>query len=418
MNFLVNILKNILTQYLKFSYVIQLDKGFNGYKEPHIICYIFRKVIRMYFYVDESGQTGLNLFDKNQPCLYYGVLSSNEDLDSLAKIKVKKLRENFEIERLHAAELGVRKLSTIASDIIQLRKDHNLYFDIHTVLKADHAVISFFDQVFDQGLNPAVPWTAYWTPLRYVLLLKLSILFDEETLQSAWDARICINDTKAEESLVSICNTLKDRVCFLPDQRSRGIINDALTWASQNPSQISYNSNSKKDTLHISPNLIGFQSVIHGIRKRLKESKNKAKKIIVDRQSQFNKTQEHLMNFYQNTRDVEFVDGPDLPITEWKNIPDIPISCTPGTESVGLEIVDIYLWLYKRVLENKSVSPELMEVFRDQYERSFCSDFSLKAIEDRWSNYFQTLPDPTPEQQKKAQELTELDEARRKSYLA
>ena len=232
----------------------------------------------MYFYVDESGQTGLNLFDKNQPCLYYGVLSSNDDLDSLAKEKVKKLRKNFEIERLHAAELGIGKLSTIASDIIKLRKDHNLYFDIYTVLKADHAVISFFDQVFDQGLNPAVPWTAYWTPLRYFLLLKLSTLFDEETLKSAWDARICTNDTKAEESLVSICNTLKDRVCFLPDQRSREIINDALTWASQNPSKINYNSDSKKDTLHISPNLIGFQSVIHGIRERLKESNNKAKK--------------------------------------------------------------------------------------------------------------------------------------------
>ena len=124
------------------------------------------------------------------------------------------------------------------------------------------------------------------------------------------------------------------------------------------------------------------------------------------------------MNFYRDTRYVECVNGPGLPIPEWKNIPDIPISCTAGTESVGLEIVDIYLWLYKRVLENKNVSPELMDVFRDQYERSFCNDFSLKAIEDRWSNYFQTLPDPTPEQQKKAQEFKELDEARRKLYLA
>jgi len=30
----------------------------------------------MFFYVDESGHTGTNLFDPNQPVLYYGVLSS------------------------------------------------------------------------------------------------------------------------------------------------------------------------------------------------------------------------------------------------------------------------------------------------------------------------------------------------------
>jgi hypothetical protein len=35
----------------------------------------------MYFYVDESGQTGLNLFDENQPYLYYGVLSSKTNLE-------------------------------------------------------------------------------------------------------------------------------------------------------------------------------------------------------------------------------------------------------------------------------------------------------------------------------------------------
>ena len=37
----------------------------------------------MYFYIDESGQTGLELFDDNQPFLYYGVLSSKFNLDEL-----------------------------------------------------------------------------------------------------------------------------------------------------------------------------------------------------------------------------------------------------------------------------------------------------------------------------------------------
>ncbi|WP_166370308.1 hypothetical protein [Psychromonas sp. SA13A] len=43
----------------------------------------------MCFYVDESGQTGLELFDENQPSLYYGVLRSKVNIDVLALSKVK-----------------------------------------------------------------------------------------------------------------------------------------------------------------------------------------------------------------------------------------------------------------------------------------------------------------------------------------
>jgi len=31
----------------------------------------------MYFYIDESGHTGTNLFDPNQPALCYGVVSAH-----------------------------------------------------------------------------------------------------------------------------------------------------------------------------------------------------------------------------------------------------------------------------------------------------------------------------------------------------
>lgn len=39
----------------------------------------------MFFYVDESGHTGANLFDEAQPTLFYGVLSSAVHLDYVAE---------------------------------------------------------------------------------------------------------------------------------------------------------------------------------------------------------------------------------------------------------------------------------------------------------------------------------------------
>jgi len=146
--------------------------------------------VALFFYVDESGHTGANLFDEAQPMLYYGVLSSKLNVDVLAKGWIAKLRHTLGVPRLHAAELGNGRLASIAFDLAQIQKRLDFRFDIYGVAKPDHAIISFFDQVFDQGMNPAMSWTGYWSPMRYVLLLKLASLFDVELAKRAWQARI------------------------------------------------------------------------------------------------------------------------------------------------------------------------------------------------------------------------------------
>ncbi len=39
-------------------------------------------------------------------------------------------------------------------------------------------------------MNPVVPSTAYWTPLRYPLLINLARLFDDELAEKARRARL------------------------------------------------------------------------------------------------------------------------------------------------------------------------------------------------------------------------------------
>lgn len=97
----------------------------------------------------------------------YGVLSSDANLDKVAEADLAVIRKTLGVQRLHAAELGLHRLSDLVDTLLVLQKKHRIRFDIWQVVKRDHAIISFFDQVFDQGMNPAVPWSAYWTPLRY-----------------------------------------------------------------------------------------------------------------------------------------------------------------------------------------------------------------------------------------------------------
>ncbi len=119
----------------------------------------------MYCYVDESGNTGANLFDPAQPVLYYGLITSKTNLDVTAEPLLRAAR----------AKLGVRRLSDVALSLGRFALKRDVRFSLYKIVKPDHAIITFFDQVFDAGLNDAVPWHHYWTPLRYVLVFKVAI---------------------------------------------------------------------------------------------------------------------------------------------------------------------------------------------------------------------------------------------------
>lgn len=318
---------------------------------------------------------------------------------------------------MHASELGHKGLVEISKHLINIQKKYQLRFDIYRIAKADHAVICFFDQVFDSGMNPAMTWTGYWTPLRYVLLIKMASLFDEDLARRAWKARIDSNNQSANKELVYICHALLSRLSDLPDARSRQVIGDSLRWAIKNPFDLRYNCKSKKEVLDITPNIIGFQAVIHGIASRLKTPKSYAS-ITVDQQSQFNKAQHRLAEFYSRNRNIDWVNGPGLPKMDLSKIPTAPIIFRSSKNSAGLELVDSYLWIFKRVLEEKEIAKELYPIVKSQLHRGKTDEISISAIAKRWSVYFQALPDPTEEQLQTAKEMLEKDEGRRLRAVA
>ncbi|GIL03541.1 MAG: hypothetical protein BroJett031_00610 [Betaproteobacteria bacterium] len=374
----------------------------------------------MYFYVDESGHTGPNLFDPAQPLLYYGVLSSRVNLDAVTADGVRAMRRRLGVERLHAAELGIGRLVEVAPSVVSLVRQFDIRFDVYRVAKPDHAVICFFDQVFDQGVNPAITWTGYWTPMRYVLLIKLAALFDEELAQMAWQARITPDNRVALPAMQQVCRALRSRVGQLPDARSRQLIGDALTWAEANPGEISYNVPTKKDMLQVTPNVIGFQSVMHGIARRLKVTETRASRIIVDQQSQFNKAQRTLAEFYRNARGLKASMGPGLPTVDQTHVPDVPIEFSTGTESFGLDLVDVHLWIFKRAMEGAELPPELRALVYAHMRRSRTDEISLRAIEHRWSKWFSQLPEleeMSAAQLERGREIQRIDEERRLKAL-
>jgi hypothetical protein len=372
----------------------------------------------MHFYVDESGHTGTNVFDPEQPMLYYGCLSSRLSVDLVAKAKVVGLRKRLGVTRLHASELGNAGLAKIAGDLLDMQRRFDLRFAIYRVAKPDHAVICFFDQVFDSGMNPAITWTGYWTPLRYILLLKLAYLFDEELARLAWQARIEVKDDKAQTMLVEVCDRLLERVNQLPDARSRELVGDTLSWARAHPADISYNVGDRKSILQVSPNIIGFQFVMTGIADKSRATGVKPARIVVDRQSQFNKAQRTLAEFYAaaGEKQLVFQSGPGMPNLNFGGMPQVPIEVSGGEMSVGLELTDIYLWIYKRVMERGELTPEVWPLVRSGARRVTTDELSLDALSRRWKDHFQGVPElheMPPDQVERGRELLAAEESRR-----
>ncbi len=352
--------------------------------------------------------------------LYYGVLSCAFDVDVLAEPELKRLRAELRVERLHANQLGSGGLVQVLPQLLRLQRTLGLQLDIYRVVKADHAVICFFDQVFDAGLNPAMTWTGYWTPIRYVLLMKVSGLFDEELAKAAWAARISLDSAEASKQLTSICTILLTRVSRLPDARSREVIGDALRWAANNPHELYYNTKDPKARLQVMPNVVGFQSVIHGITRRIRDSSVKAKRIIVDQQSQFNKAQKSLLESYAQSREVEWELGPGLPKMDLADVPDVPLTFASGVSSCGLELVDVYLWICKRLFERKQVARELYALLAPHKNLSNIYEISLRAIQERWGPHIENLPrlsDLSEEQRLAGQALLAADEQRRRAAM-
>ncbi len=337
----------------------------------------------MYFYVDESGNTGARLFDLNQPTLYYGVLVAREDLLSVAEGHVDEMRKKLCVARLHASELGQGRLLEIAPSLIKLNSKLSLEIDVYRVNKSDHAVIQFFDQVFDSGMNAGVAWSSYWTIRRYFILLDVALLFDDVLRRAAWDARVEVDEERAAEKLIATCKMLLKRIGRIPNEGTRRIIRRGLQWAVENPLEISYNVGARGQIKQISPNIVGFQFVMEGIARRSRETGISASQIVVDRQGEFNGAQRELSKFYAKAAGIKFEEVPGVMKLNFDDMPQVPVTFVPGDENCGLEITDIYLWLFKLFFEGKKIARELQPLIDAQMGVGHTDELSLAGIRQR-----------------------------------
>ncbi|MCM1129792.1 MAG: hypothetical protein NC211_07680 [Alistipes senegalensis] len=66
-----------------------------------------------------------------------------------------------------------------------------------------------------------------------------------------------------------------------------------------------------------------------------------------------------MASYYARAKGINLEIGPGLPCLDLRGMPKDNLIFTSSQNSAGLELVDIYLWIFKRWVEKKAIPPNL-----------------------------------------------------------
>ena len=297
----------------------------------------------MYAYVDESGNTGSNIFDSAQPIFITAALITKTNFDILYKKEILNIAKLVGSTELHANKLGLEKVDVVCKSLLRLLKKSDARFFISRIEKKYLLASKFFDTLFDSCENKAVSWHHYnLRPMRLLLLFKFSRLITEESAEVFWSG---ILDTNEERSKIKFLESLADvesLVHTLPDPRSKEVIMDAIIWAKENPESIYTHINSKAARLGHLPNLAAFPNLLGGIENRSKLWKRKVVEVVHDRQSQFQGALRSWHELHKNAPEGTI----ELPFGETYTLRRLEggnFRISSGAGSAGIQTIDVII---------------------------------------------------------------------------
>ncbi len=374
----------------------------------------------MHAYVDETGNTGLAIFDKTQPLFITAAMITKSDFDLLRGQDLARVAAKVGQPALHAAELGTAKIELVAKDLLKLVKAHDARFVLCRVEKRFLAASKVFDTYFDGGENLAVPWAAYnLRHLRMTLVFKIAAcILDEEVARTVWEGITSDRADKSVAVFVKAAREMLNRVERVPDERSREIIRDAMEWAIANPENFSVHTKDKVNRLAHSPNLVAFVNLLTGVERASKAWGRSCTEIVHDRQSQFERTFRQYHELVSNAS-PEVIEWPGEPPISMRNVPGSRLRVATEKTSPGLQVIDVVLWLFKRVIAGHEVGPNAAKLLHRVYARAWQNDFSFNGVGNQVERQLDDIMDrPMSEEQLQlGRDMVAHGEERRKAVM-
>lgn len=143
---------------------------------------------KLYAWADESGNSGLNVFDAGQPMFWSGTLISPTDLDGASSSHAKWLAKAQTTE-LHGKELHFSGLNKIGDSVQDFLRENNCRFVLTQIDKEFHVVTTFVAMIFASDVNEAVAPLYDHVPIfRKDIAKELFSIFPSRDRREFWTA--------------------------------------------------------------------------------------------------------------------------------------------------------------------------------------------------------------------------------------
>ncbi|MBK8160419.1 MAG: DUF3800 domain-containing protein [Rhodospirillaceae bacterium] len=361
---------------------------------------------KLYAFVDETGNTGHNLFDEGQPDFFTAALVTKGDFDTRFGDSIASIARSIGTDSLHARKLGVGRLEKIAPSLLKVLIKANASFFVSRVEKRYLLATKLFDSLFDSGENAGVAWHHYNVrPLRLTLAFKMAFLVDEQTARLFWECVVGQKRNEIVRKLPTICDRLIENILRLPDKRSQEVLKEGLEWARDHPDSIQLNVDQEASRHTHFPNLVAFTNLLDGLDTFSKDRKTSVARITHDEQSEFERTLAACHKMFTNAPADEISWAGEK--YSLQKVAGSTFEVKQDSNSAGIQISDVVLWLYSQFHKNRPLPEGCQSIIMYVMANGWENDFSFSGVERMLiQSYGKVFAEPlTPEQLTAAQDL-------------
>lgn len=302
--------------------------------------------MKLFGYCDESGNSGLNLFDKNQPFFWVGVLISEADLNGTAMPKVNTLLNNIGKKELHGNEMGISLINEVSLGIKEILIENKCQAIFVKIEKVFLAKLKMFDYLFDNTNNKAVSSISYGIRLlRLMLANSFCSCVSDEDAEYFWNIYKNPRVGDISRLLENIKKSINNKIT---DKRMKELIIDAIQWAKKHPLEVFNCKLGKID----SPNVVAFSQILLSINNLYGDNNFTVEKIFHDSQNQFGRS---LLDTFKHYEHVQS-DFSALTILHQINLIDIykkDLKIVSSDNECGIQIIDVLLYMVKKNVQQK-----------------------------------------------------------------
>jgi hypothetical protein len=219
----------------------------------------------VFLYIDETGQTGANFLDAQQPHFICAALVTKEHFDELYAQPWRAFLQRHGLAELHGNVAGPRAIEALAQDLVGLLTQADARFCVSRVEKRFALATNVFQALFDPAENKACHPMFIEEPLqRRRIAVQIGYALTKDVGEAFCESLfVQSKPQKVHEAFVGACDLLLNRLALVPDELARLSIRKVTQWARDNPMSFMLSIRDRKAGDGRHPNLIGFSNLLH-----------------------------------------------------------------------------------------------------------------------------------------------------------